>query len=73
MKTSRSVDCSGCIIADIEEETVKLACNERGAVVGAVDLATFTQLFGLEFAKATCPHCGEINASPGFTDVEVYA
>jgi hypothetical protein len=66
------VDCCGCIVAEIEGETVKLVCNECGAVVGTVDLAILTQLLGLECAKATCPHCGKSNAFPGLTEVEVY-
>jgi hypothetical protein len=36
------VDCCGCIVANVEGETVKLFCNECGAVVGTVNLSILT-------------------------------
>jgi hypothetical protein len=66
------VECCGCIIADIEGETVKLLCNECGAAVSMVNLSILTQLFGLEFAKATLPHCDKAKTFPGFTEVDAY-
>lgn len=65
-------ECCGCITAAINGETVKLVCNECGAVVGIVDLGILTQLLGLECAMATCPYCGKENTFPGFTEIIAY-
>jgi hypothetical protein len=69
---SRRRRCYGCIVAEIEGETVKLVCNECEAVVGMENLSILTQLLGLECAKAMCPYCGMANTFPGFTEMIAY-
>jgi hypothetical protein len=63
------VDCCGCIVAVVEGTSVELQCNECGAVVGVVQIDILRGLRGLNGAEATCPNCGKLNMSPGFSGV----
>jgi len=48
------VDCSGCIVAVVENTDVELRCNECGSVVGVVQVNIMEGLLGLDCANATC-------------------
>jgi hypothetical protein len=66
------VDCSGYVVAVVEESDVELRCNECGAVVGVVQVGIMEGLLGLDCATTTCPHCGKENTFPGSSDVSTY-
>jgi hypothetical protein len=66
------VDCSGYVVAVVEESDVELRCNKCGAVVGVVQVGIMEGLLGLDCATTTCPHCGKENTFPGSRDVSTY-
>jgi phage FluMu protein Com len=66
------VDCSGRIIAAVEDNDVELRCNRCGAVVGVVQINIMEGLLGLDCAEATCPQCGEVNAFSSFSEISTY-
>ena len=59
--TAPGVECCGCIVAVVEDQSVELRCNECGAVVGVIQIDILRGLFGLDAAKVTWPHCGKLN------------
>jgi hypothetical protein len=66
------VDCSGVVVAVVEESNVELCCNKCGAVVGVIQVGIMEGLLGLDCATATCPHCGKENTFPGSSDVSTF-
>src|SRR5260370_42128139 len=66
------VDCSGRIIAAVEDNDVELRCNECGAVVGVVQVNIMVGLLRLDCAEATCPHCGKGDRFSSFSEVSTY-
>ena len=50
------VDCSGRVVAVVEENSVELRCDTCGAVAGVVQVGIMEALLGLECPEATCPH-----------------
>jgi hypothetical protein len=63
------LDCSGRIIAAVEDNDVELRCNRCGAVVGVVQISIMEGLLGLDCAEATCPHCGKVNTFSSFCEI----
>jgi hypothetical protein len=59
------VDCSGRVVAVVEEDNVELCCDTCGSVVGVVQVDIMEALLGLDCAQATCPACGKVNVFPG--------
>ena len=68
----RGVDCSGRIIAAVEDNNVELRCDECGAVVGVVQINIMEGLLGLDCAEATCPHCGKVNTFSNFSEISTF-
>jgi phage FluMu protein Com len=66
------VDCSGVVVAAVENSDVELRCNKCGAVVGVVQVGIMEGLLGLDCATAECPHCGKLNTFPGSSEVSTY-
>ena len=66
------VNCSGYVVAVVEESDVELRCNKCGGVVGVVQVAVMEGLLGLNCATATCPLCGKENTFPGSSDMSTY-
>jgi len=59
------VDCSGRVVAVVEEQNVELRCDTCGGVVGVVQVGIMEALLGLDCPEATCPNCGTLNLFPG--------
>jgi hypothetical protein len=57
------VDCSGRVVAVVEDTSVELRCDKCGAVVGVVQVGIMEGLLGLDCEEATCPYCGKANTS----------
>lgn len=53
------VDCSGRIIAAVEDNNVELSCNRCGAVVGVVQVGIMEGLLGLDCAEE-CDRCKNV-------------
>ena len=66
------VDCSGVVVAAVEDSNVELRCSKCGAVLGVVQVGIMEGLLGLDCATTTCPHCGKLNAFAGSNDVSSY-
>ena len=66
------LDCSGCIVAVVEDTNVELRCNKCGDVVGVVQVNIMEGLLGLDCAEATCPHCGKVNTFSSFSEISTY-
>ncbi len=66
------VNCSGYVVAEVENNNVELRCNKCGGVVGVVQVGVMEGLLGLDCASTTCPHCGRENTFPGSSDVSTY-
>ena len=66
------VECTGCIIACVDDDNVELRCNCCGATVGVVQVDVMQGLLGLDFEPAKCPHCGSVNASVNLAEVTNY-
>jgi hypothetical protein len=66
------VDCSGRIIAAVEDNDVELRCNRCGAVVGVVQINIMEGLLGLDCAEAACPHGGKVNTFSSFSEISTY-
>ncbi len=66
------VDCSGYIVAVVEDTNVELRCNKCGGVVGVVQVNIMEGLLGLDCAEATCPHCGKVNTFSSFSEISTY-
>jgi hypothetical protein len=54
-------NCTGRVVAVVEDTTVELRCDKCGAVVGVVQAGIIEGLLGLDCAEAACPHCGKVN------------
>ncbi|HEY2018655.1 MAG TPA: hypothetical protein VGH38_34355 [Bryobacteraceae bacterium] len=54
-------NCSGCIVAAVEDGHVELLCNTCGAVVGVVRVGIMEAILGLDSEHATCPYCNHPN------------
>jgi len=57
-------NCSGRVVAVVEESNVELRCNHCGAVVGVVQVGVMEGLLGLDCAEAVCPYCNALNVFP---------
>jgi hypothetical protein len=66
------VNCSGYVVAEVEQSDVELRCNKCGAVVGVVQVGIMEGLLGLDCATTTCPHCGKENTLLGSSNVSTY-
>jgi DNA-directed RNA polymerase subunit RPC12/RpoP len=66
------VDCSGRIVAAVEDRDVELRCNQCGAIVGVLQVDIMAGLLGLDCDEATCPHCGKLNTFPALSEALVY-
>jgi hypothetical protein len=55
------VDCSGRIVAVVEDRHVELRCEKCGGVVGVVQVGIMEGLLGLDCTEETCPYCGKEN------------
>src|SRR5260370_41795330 len=53
------VDCSGYIVAVVEDTNVELRCNSCGAVVGVVQVNIMEGLLGLDCAEE-CGQCSNV-------------
>jgi hypothetical protein len=54
-------NCTGRVVAVVEDPIVELRCDKCGAVVGVVQAGIMEGLLGLDSAEARCPHCGTVN------------
>ena len=52
-------DCSGFVIAVVENSTVELRCNQCGACVGVVQVGVMEGLLGLDCFDEACLRCGK--------------
>jgi hypothetical protein len=59
------VDCSGVVVAVVEDSDVELRCDKCDAVVGVVQVGIMEGLLGLDCSTAACPHCGKVNTFRG--------
>jgi len=66
------VNCSGNIVAVVEDSDVELRCNQCGATVGVVQVNIMEGLLGLDCTEATCPFCAKVNTLPCFSEVSEY-
>ena len=66
------VNCSGYVVAVVEDSNVELRCNKCGGVVGVIQVGIMEGLLGLDCAETTCPHCGKLNTFPGSSEVSPY-
>jgi hypothetical protein len=66
------VDCTGRVVAVVEESTVELCCDKCGAVVGVVQVGIMEGLLGLDCTGATCPYCGILNTFSDPAEVAAY-
>jgi phage FluMu protein Com len=66
------VNCSGVVVAAVEDSDVELRCSKCGAVLGVVQVGIMEGLLGLDCATAECPHCGKLNTFPGSSEVSTY-
>jgi hypothetical protein len=67
------VDCSGRVVAVVEDTNVELRCDKCGAVVGVVQVGIMEGLLGLDCEEATCPYCGKVNTLPAYHETAPYA
>jgi hypothetical protein len=67
--------CDVCLIIEERGDRADLVCNECDAVVKTVPAqqaeAALTELSWStgEVTSATCPHCGAVHVSPGFSEL----
>ena len=66
------VDCSGCIVAVVEDSNVELRWDKCGDVVGVVQVNIMEGLLGLDCAEATCPQCGKVNTFSSFSEISTF-
>ena len=55
-------DCSGFVIAVVEDSNVELRCNKCGVVVGVVQIGVMEGLLGLDCVDEACLNCGKMRA-----------
>jgi DNA-directed RNA polymerase subunit RPC12/RpoP len=70
-------DCDGCFIArDGADGQADIKCNACGFVVATVPraevAAKLAAIVGGKVTWATCPHCGQANSFPGFSQMLAY-
>jgi hypothetical protein len=71
-------DCCGCLVAEVHGDEVRLVCNECATVVGTITRAEFEaghippDLLPSEITTAHCPHCGAVQAFPGFSLIDAF-
>jgi hypothetical protein len=70
-------DCCGCIVAVLRGDEADLVCNECNALIRTVpaseDDQTLAHLASSdEICSARCPHCGALNAFPGFSAMNAF-
>jgi hypothetical protein len=66
------VDCTGRVVAVVEDTTVELCCDKCSAVLGVVQVGIMEGLLGLDVAETACPYCGKVNMFPGSDEVAAY-
>jgi hypothetical protein len=67
-------ECCGLIFAEIRGEEADLVCNECGIVIrtvaaGEADKVLLEMSLEQGFASEMCPHCGQVNLIPGFSEM----
>jgi len=72
-----ALDCCGCLLAIIRGDQANIECNECGAVVRTVAPADLQRTLdemelSLAMCSAMCPHCGNVNIFPGFSEINAY-
>ena len=65
-------DCDGCIVAQANQGTIELVCNECREILGRIDQHILISLLQVEAARPICPDCGQVNVIPGFTEIFAY-
>jgi DNA-directed RNA polymerase subunit RPC12/RpoP len=66
------VDCTGRVVAVVEDTTVELRCDKCGAVVGVVQAGIMEGLLGLDSDEVECPHCGKVNTFATIQELVTY-
>ena len=67
-------DCCGCIFPVFRENEADITCNECGSIIKTVPAdqavdALMELALAQERCIATCPHCGQENVFPGFSEM----
>ena len=74
------VDCCGCLFVQVRGEQAEITCNECGAVnrtvpaeeAAAVMAGLMMEVASQAICSVRCPHCGALNAFPGFSAIEAF-
>jgi hypothetical protein len=71
-------DCCGMLYGIIRGDVANIECNECEAVIRAVPPPALGKTLGemeltLGVASEICPHCGNANLFPGFSEMKAYA
>jgi hypothetical protein len=67
-------DCCGCIFPVFRENEADITCNECGSIIKTVPAdqavdALMQIALAQESCIATCPHCGQENILPAFSEM----
>ena|SRR6266700_4119841 len=67
-----AANCSGHIVASVEDNHVELQCDTCGSVVGVVQVGIMEGLLGLDCEQTACPYCQRVNSFPGLGVAAAY-
>lgn len=70
-------ECCGIVMPVIRGDLADLTCNECGAVIatvaaGEAEPTLLRMAAGAGICSEMCPHCGDLNVFPGFTEMLAY-
>jgi len=70
-------DCGGCLVANVRGDQAEITCNECGTILRTVAVGDLQRTLdemelSLEMCSAICPHCGNVNVFPGFSEMIAY-
>ncbi len=70
-------ECCGIVVPVARGELADLKCNECGAVIatvsaGSAESSLLQMAVSGGVCSEVCPHCGDLNVFPGFSEMVAY-